>query len=61
MGGLFSKPELPPPPAPPPPLPTVVEEEEGAVKRARRRKGYEQTFLTGGLTPRPTGKKGVLG
>ena len=66
MGGLLdgSKPkEVKPPPVPPPlPIPEVQEEaEEFALKEKKGRSGFEQTFLTGSLKPKPTGKKRKLG
>ena len=65
MGGLFggkSKVVQPPPVPPPPPVPVVQEEaEEFALKEKRGRSGFEQTFLTGNLIPKPTGKKKTLG
>ncbi len=66
MGGLFSPPKSEPikaPPVPPPlPIPEVQEEaEEFALKEKVGRSGFEQTFLTGSLTPKSTGKKKTLG
>ncbi len=65
MGGLFGgkpKPVEAPPLPPPPPVPVVQEEaEEFALKEKVGRSGFEQTFLTGSLTPKPTGKKRTLG
>ncbi|GAF78492.1 unnamed protein product [marine sediment metagenome] len=65
MGGLLGgKPKevKPPPVPPPPPVPEVQEEaEEFALKEKRGRSGFEQTFLTGSLTPKTTGKKKRLG
>ena len=66
MGGLLggSKPKevKAPPVPPPPPIPVVSDEaEEFAIKEQRKRSGFEQTFLTGSLTPKPTGKKRTLG
>jgi len=67
MGGIFggkpkkvTPPPLPPPPEPPP-IPEVMEEAgEAAVRKARRRRGYARTIITGALEP-PTRKKTVLG
>lgn len=64
MGGLLDtpKPIAPPPVPPPPPIPEVQEEaEEFALQEKRGRSGRAQTFLTGNLTPRSTGKKTTLG
>jgi len=67
MGGLFAKPKkvAPPPPPEPPPAPPaapeVMEEVgEAAVRKARRRKGFARTIITGALEP-PARKKTVLG
>lgn len=64
MGGLFGgKPkEIKAPPVPPPPAIPVVQDEaaEFAVKEQARKSGFQQTFLTGNLTPKPTGKKKLL-
>ena len=59
----MGKPKKIKPPAPPAPAPTVMEAEpaaDDAVKKQRRRSGFQQTLLTGALTP-ATGKKTVLG
>ncbi len=65
MGGLFGdKPKVvqPPPVPPPPPVPVVSDEAEKAeIAKLRKRSGARQTFLTGNLTPRSTGKKTTLG
>lgn len=64
MGGLFSKPKVVKPPPVPPPLPVPVvgeEPEEQVIRESRGRSGFEQTFLTGNLTPKPTGRKRTLG
>ena len=64
MGGLFDKPkEITPPPVPdPPPVPVVSDEaEEFAIKEQRKKSGFQDTFLTGNLTPKSTGKKKLLG
>ena len=64
MGGLLDKPKtIKPPPVPDPPaIPVVSDEaEEAEIQKLRQRSGFEQTFLTGNLTPRSTGKKRVLG
>lgn len=66
MGGLFGKPKaVTPPPLPPvpepPPVPEVMEEAgEAAVRKARRRRGFARTIITGSLQP-TTKKKTVLG
>jgi len=63
MGGLFSSPKSvkAPPVAKTEPLPEVMEgAEDEAKKRARRRKGRRETFITGELAPEPT-KKTLLG
>lgn len=63
MGGLFAKPKVvkPPPVPPPAAIPeAAVEAGETAVKRARRRKGYARTVITGALQPEPK-KKTILG
>lgn len=55
MGGVFGgKPKkVTPPPVPPPAaIPEVAEEAgETAIKRARRKKGYAKTIITGSLEP----------
>jgi len=60
MGGVFGgKPKkVAPPPVPPPvAIPEVGEEvEETTMKRARRRRGYAKTIITGSLEPEPKGK-----
>lgn len=65
MGGLFGgKPKtVKAPPVPdPPPIPVVSDEsEEFAIKEQQKRSGVRQTFLTGNLTPKTTGKKRTLG
>ena len=65
MAGLFGKPKKPPPPPPvppPPPIPEVGPDVgEEAALRARRRKGFRRTILTGALEPAPAGKKRLLG
>lgn len=64
MGGVFGgKPKkVTPPPLPPPAaIPEVgLEVEETAVRKARRRKGFARTIITGALEP-PARKKTVLG
>lgn len=66
MGGLFAKPKkVTPPPLPPVPEPpampeAAVEAGETAVKRARRRKGFARTIITGALEPTAK-RKTVLG
>ena len=64
MGQIFGgKPKkVTPPPLPEPaPMPEVTEEVgETAIKRARRRKGYAKTIITGALEP-PARKKTILG
>ena len=60
---LFSKPKsVKPPPIPAPPAVPEVGEDVGdeAARRARRRKGFGQTIVTGDLAPQ-TGKKSLLG
>jgi hypothetical protein len=64
LGSLFRKPKsISPPPVPEPtPIPQVLPETgDEAMARARRKGGYEKTILTGGLTPKSTGKKTTLG
>ncbi len=64
MGGLFDKPKVvkTPPVPPPPPIPVVQDEAaEFEVKEQARRSGFQQTFLTGNLIPKSTGKKRFLG
>ncbi len=65
MSGLFGgapEPVKPPPVPDPPPVPVVSDEaEEFQAKEIRKRSGFKQTFLTGNLTPKTTGKKKVLG
>lgn len=64
MGGLFSSPKsVKAPPVPKTePLPEVIEgAEDEARKKARRRKGRKETFITGELVPEPMGKKALLG
>ncbi len=64
MGGLLDKPKpIQAPPVPPPPPVPVVQEEaaEFEVREQARKSGFAQTFLTGALTPKPTGKKKFLG
>lgn len=59
----MSKPKAqkaPPVPAPTATPETAPETEDTAVKRARRKRGYASTILTGGLVPTTGGKK-VLG
>lgn len=59
--GRPKKVKLPPVPAPAP-IPDVSEEApEEAMKKARRRRGFERTIITGSLAPSPTGKKTTLG
>lgn len=64
MGGLFGgKPKaVKPPPVPPPAaIPEVgPEPAEEAVRRARRRRGWQRTIITGSLEPMAK-KKTVLG
>ena len=64
MGGLFGgKPKaVRPPPVPPPQAIPEVGPEPGemAIRRARRRRGYEGTIITGALQA-PARKKTVLG
>ncbi len=50
-----------PPPLPPPAALPEVGEEVGTQARRRRPRGRRETFLTGDLVPRETGKKKVLG
>jgi hypothetical protein len=59
----MSKPKVKTPPVPPPAAIPEVGEETGeqAIKRARRRKGFESTLMTGSLTPTATGRKTQLG
>lgn len=59
----MGQPKLKTPAVPPPAaIPEVgVETEEQAMKRARRRKGFESTLMTGSLTPRATDRKTTLG
>ncbi len=63
MGGMFAKPK---PVAPPPlPAPTAIPEVapeagEAEMRRARRRRGYAKTIITGALEPAAR-KKTVLG
>lgn len=52
----------------PPPLPAPVaipevevETEDWAMKRARKRRGFTSTILTGALTPTQTGRRTTLG
>ena len=65
MGGLLGggAKEVKAPPVPdPPPVPVVSDEsEEFELQKLRQRSGFEQTFLTGNLTPKSTGKKRTLG
>ena len=64
--GIGSKPKaVAPPPLPPPPeppaAPEVMEEAgEAAVRKARRRRGYAKTIVTGALEP-ATKKRTLLG
>ncbi len=63
LGGAPDIEPIKPPPVPdPPPIP-VVSDEAGdfAAKEQRRRSGFRQTFLTGSLTPKSTGKKTTFG
>lgn len=63
MGGMFSKPKkvMPPPVPEPAPMPEVAPEAgETAIRRARRRKGFAKTIITGALEP-PARKKTMLG
>ncbi|KKK49973.1 hypothetical protein LCGC14_3129680 [marine sediment metagenome] len=63
MGGLFAKPKkVTPPPVPAPAaIPEVTPEvEDTAKKKARRRKGFARTIITGSLEPTPK-KKTILG
>ena len=54
-------PKLPDPIAPAP-IPIVADEAgDFAAKEARSKSSYRKTFLTGNLTPKPTGKKTTLG
>ena len=65
MGGLLGgKPKkITPPPVPDPSVVPVVssEAEDFAAREQRKRSGFRQTFLTGSLTPKSTGKKTTLG
>ncbi len=63
IGGKSKPKEVQAPPVPPPPPVPVVQEEaeEFALQEKRGRSGFEQTFLTGSLTPKSTGKKKLLG
>ncbi len=74
MGGLFSRPkisapppqpavEIPPPPEPlsPPATTDVTGAGDAERRRLRRKRGRKETFITGDLTPEPTGKKAFLG
>ena len=58
MSGLFGGggTVTPPKPKPAPPVPTVGEE-VGDIARRTRPRGREETFLTGDLVPKFTGKK----
>jgi hypothetical protein len=58
-----SVPEVKPPPVPdPPPIPVVQDEaEEFALKEEGSKSGFKDTFLTGNLSPRDTGRKKFLG
>lgn len=66
MGGIFkspSKPKLPPVPAPAP-MPVEKAEiigEEETRRAAARRRGWQETILTGDLVPVSAGKKTRLG
>ena len=63
MGGMFSKPKtVKPPPVPEPvAMPEVTAEAgETAMKRARRKKGYAKTIITGSLEPAAK-KRTILG
>lgn len=66
MGGLFGKPKaVAPPPLPPVPAPAAIPEVteeagEAAVRKARRRRGFAKTIVTGALEP-ATKKKTLLG
>jgi len=60
----MSKPKVKPPPVPPPTaIPEIGEEPaEQAIRRARRRRGFEATLMTGALVPQArAGKKTTLG
>lgn len=71
LAGLFKKPKAKKPapmpavkaPEPIAEAPPAIKEEGGeeAVKKARRKKGYSKTIITGSLVPTPTGKSTVLG
>ena len=65
MSGLFGgEPKIitPPPVPDPPPVPVVSDEaEEFAIREQRKKSGFQDTFLTGSLTPKPTTKKKLLG
>lgn len=64
MGPLFGKPKSVEPPRvqPAAAIPEVGEEaSEAAIRRARQRRGFRRTIITGALTPTPTGKKQLLG
>ena len=66
MGGLLSRPKskkpVLPKQQPPPAIPEEMPEtEEGAMRKARRRKGFARTILTGALSPEMPGKKSLLG
>jgi len=56
MGGLFGGSKVKTPkPEPPPAIPEVgIDTEDLALRKARRGKGFEQTFLTGDLVPSST-------
>lgn len=63
-GGLFgSAPKPKPPPVPPPPPTPEVgpEAEEQAAMRAKKRKGFAKTIITGALEPAGGGKRTLLG
>jgi len=63
IGDIFETPDVPTmPEVPPPPAIPEVGEEPGvsARRRARTRRGYRRTILTGKLAPQ-TGKKQFLG
>lgn len=56
--------ESPPKPPATPPMPTAEQAGqagEAEMRKQRRRQGFESTFLTGNLTPKPTSKKTYLG
>lgn len=62
IGGPKPKKVKPPPVPDPPPIPVVSDEAEGfGIQKLRKRSGARQTFITGNLTPKSTGRKTTLG